>query len=124
MFIGRLIQTMTAANEITITIANDFSKSPGPRLKVEGAFSGEKFREEILTPKVAEALRDSKVLLIDLDGTAGYGTSFLEEAFGGLIRHDMYSYEDLKKILRFKSQEEPYLIEEVWKDIGDACGQE
>ena len=25
-------------------------------------------------------------MLIDLDGTRGYGSSFLEEAFGGLVR--------------------------------------
>ncbi len=114
---------MSTANQISITIANDFSKTPGPRLIVEGAFSGEKFRQEVLAPKVAEALKDGKVLLVDLDGTAGYGTSFLEEAFGGLIRQDKYSCSDLKRILKFKSQEESYLIEEVLQYIGDASGQ-
>jgi len=112
---------MSTANEIIVSISNDFSRSPGPRLIVEGPFSGEKFRQDILAPKVTAALRDQKTLLIDLDGTSGYGTSFLEESFGGLIRYDNFKYDDLIKILKFKSIEEPYLIEEIWQDIKDAC---
>ena len=31
-------------------------------------------------------MQDGGKIIINLDGTAGYATSFLEEAFGGLVR--------------------------------------
>jgi len=50
-------------------------------------------------------------LEIDLDGTEGYATSFLDEAFGGLARK--YGKEKVIKSLVFISYEEPYLIDEI-----------
>ena len=66
----------------------DFSKTPGSRYRNEGlkAYSGEEFREDFLEPLFLEALNENKKLLVDLDGTIGYGTSWLEEVFGGLAR--------------------------------------
>jgi hypothetical protein len=66
----------------TISIANDFTKYPGGRYRKHGKGSGEEFREEFLVP----ALDRREPLTIILDGTAGYSSSFLEEAFGGLTR--------------------------------------
>ncbi|WP_145132501.1 MULTISPECIES: STAS-like domain-containing protein [unclassified Pseudomonas] len=66
----------------TISIANDFTKFPAGRFKDDGPFSGELFRERFLAP----ALNSDEQLVIDLDGARGYGSSFLEEAFGGLVR--------------------------------------
>ena len=40
-------------------------------------------------------------LIVDLDGTAGLGTSFLEESFGGLIRRDHINYNILKQTLYY-----------------------
>lgn len=67
---------------ITINIANEYTKTPGGRFKSEGEFSGEDFRDGILLPKYLEAVKHNQILCIDLDG--GYGSSFLEEAFGGV----------------------------------------
>lgn len=69
-----------------ISVLNDFSRYPGPRYRDDGPFSGEQFREEIIEPRLKEALASGQRLKIILDGVAGYGSSFLEEAFGGLIR--------------------------------------
>ena len=111
---------MKAVNKLELIIARDFSKSPGPRDKEEGDFSGEQFREEVLLPKLHEAQSKGCVLLVDLDGTAGYGTSFLEEAFGGLIRNNGLSLKVIKDIVRFKSGEEEYLIDDIMTYMGDA----
>jgi len=111
---------METANKIIIKISEEFSKTPGARYLDEGEFWGEDFRERILTPKLKEAIASGKGLLIDLDGTAGYGTSFLEEAFGGLIRKDGFLFQQLNKILSFKSNEEKYLIEDIWGYMKDA----
>lgn len=69
-----------------ISIANDFSDVPGPREIKEGDFSAEEFRLDFLVPAFKEALENNEKLIVDLDGVEGYGTSFLEEAFGGLAR--------------------------------------
>jgi hypothetical protein len=69
----------------TIRIA-EHAPSPGGRYISDGPFSGEWFRNEILGPAVATALESEDKVKVELDGTAGYGSSFLEEAFGGLIR--------------------------------------
>lgn len=71
---------------IQINIAQDFSDTPGGRYITEGENSGEQFREKILLPKYELAEKQNKKLEINFDGCWGFGTSFLEEAFGGLVR--------------------------------------
>lgn len=106
--------------ERTLRVADDFSATPGSRYEREGEFSGEVFRRSVLLPQLRSAMASGQKLLIDLDGTAGYGTSFLEEAFGGLVRTDGISSEQLHATLEFKSLEEDYLIEDIWSYIDDA----
>lgn len=105
---------------MTIRIATDFSRTPGSRYRLEGEHSGEAFRSEVLLPAVLLATQSGAELSVDLDGTAGFGTSFLEEAFGGLVRNDGLDHEVLLKTLRFKSDSEPYLIEDIQQYIRDA----
>ena len=97
--------------DIVLKISTDFSKTPGARYKEEGDYSGQEFRENHLFPKYQEAKTQGCKLIIDLDGTAGFGTSFLEESFGGLIRTNKLDYNELKNIIYFKSEENPEYIE-------------
>lgn len=60
----------------------DFTKYPGPRYRSLGPNSGEEFREEFLI----DALKESSDVSVNLDGVLGYGSSFLEEIFGGIVR--------------------------------------
>lgn len=69
-----------------INISRDFSETPGGRFISEGSHSGEEFRKRILGPKYSEAINKKEQLTIEFDGCFGYATSFLEEAFGGLVR--------------------------------------
>jgi len=70
----------------TIVIASDFTRYPGPRYRKDGPFSGEQFRDELLVPALRRVERGGGNVIVELDGVAGYGSSFLEEAFGGLLR--------------------------------------
>jgi hypothetical protein len=97
----------------TYRISSEYSKFPGSRYINECMWSGEDFRKNHLSKIVKECLDNNQTLLIDLDGTAGYSTGFLEEAFGGLIRENIFRLSDLLTTLRFKSDEEPYLIKEI-----------
>lgn len=70
-----------------IEIATRFSRYPGPRYQAHGENSGEEFRATVLEPALRTAIQNRTVLTVVLDDVAGYGSSFLEEAFGGLLRH-------------------------------------
>ncbi len=80
-----------------ISVARDFSIFPGGRLTISGKWSGEEFRERVLIP----ALTAGVPFVLDLDGVKGYPTSFLEEAFGGLIRHD-FTIEQIRSLMTLK----------------------
>lgn len=105
---------------IEIKISRDFSYSPGPRYIDEGKNSGEKFRKEILKDAFNRAISEDKKIIVDLDGTDGYGTSFLEESFGGLIRDDGIDYDEIIKRLEIISKEEEYLKDDVYEYLKDA----
>lgn len=97
----------------TINVANDFSKYPAGRFKSDGPFSGESFRDKILIPALK---KDNATIEIDLDGARGYGSSFLEEAFGGTVRKG-FSPESLLSRIQFISTRDPSLIEEIKRYI-------
>ncbi|MGL4412105.1 MAG: STAS-like domain-containing protein [Bacteroidales bacterium] len=64
-----------------IKVSEDFTMTPGARYRTDGPHSGEEFFEEILKPRFSEALEKGETLTIDLDGTNGYASSFLNESF-------------------------------------------
>lgn len=99
----------------TIVVARDFSRSPAGRHEVDGPFSGEKFREDLLIP----ALKGDERVEIDLRGALGFGSSFLEEAFGGLVRVHHFSPADLHRRLRFHSDLETY-VQRIWTYVDEA----
>jgi hypothetical protein len=63
--------------------------------------SGEAFRTKIL----ADALRNNDKVTVDLSGRNRYGRSFLDEAFGGLIRKDNFTKSELDSKLIYKHDE-------------------
>lgn len=79
---------------ITIEIAKQFSRYPAGRYIKDGPYSGELFRKKFLEPN----LPIHEKIIIELDGARGYGSSFLEEAFGGLVRKG-FPKEELRKKL-------------------------
>ena len=98
----------------TIDIGKNFSRYPAGRFKTDGPFNGELFRDDFLIPE----LINNQHIIIELDDTAGYGSSFLEEAFGGLVRKGITS-EKIKELIIFHSEDE-ILIEEINDYIDDA----
>ncbi|MCH8530350.1 MAG: STAS-like domain-containing protein [Saccharospirillum sp.] len=101
---------------IKYSIAKEFSKFPGPRYSNLGKHSGQEFRETVLL----KLLKENDKVIIDLDGTMGFGSSFLEEAFGGLIREAGFSLADLRQKIILVSDEQPELIEEIMEYIENA----
>jgi hypothetical protein len=66
----------------TVLVAQQFSRHPAGRTSRDGPFSGQRFREQFLEP----SLRRREKVVVEFEGVRGAGSSFLEEAFGGLIR--------------------------------------
>lgn len=107
---------------IIIRVKSDFSLTPGPRYESEGKNSGEQFRRELLVKNIKDMQLSKGKITVDLDGTAGYGCAFLDEAFGGLIRVEGLDYHQLKNTLSFISIDEPNLIKEIDEYMKDAAG--
>lgn len=95
----------------------DFTEYPVPRYKRWGYGSGEEFRESVLKPALTDVSIDKDgniVLTIDLDGTKGYSSSFLEEAFGGAVREKL----DVDRV-KFISEDRS-LVKEILDYIDEA----
>lgn len=95
-----------------IKILTQFSESPGPRYCRQGRWSGEQFYHDILNQAFAEAYQNGDKLILDLDGTDGYMSSFLDEAIGNLV-YD-FGMQVVTDNLIVISREEP-----VWKKVID-----
>lgn len=110
---GKFVQNnIYYINMITLSIANDFNKTPGLRYKTQSpGSSGEEFREEYLDPKYQIAFENKQKLQVSLDGTAGYLTSFLEEAFGGL--QAKYPNQNILDVIEVVSIEEEHWVEDI-----------
>ncbi len=109
---------MTEQNKKFISISDDFSKYPIGRDDSDGKFNGERFRKDVLVP----ALNSFAIVSIDLDGPKGYGSSFLEEGFGGLIRKEGFEKNRLKEKLEITYSDPVYKIykDQIWEFINEA----
>jgi len=97
--------------QTVVNVARDFSKYPAGRYLEDGPANGQLFRNKFLLP----ALKETKKLIIELDGTRGYGSSFLEEAFGGAVREG-FSPDIVKNLFVLISEDES-LVEEIYDYI-------
>jgi hypothetical protein len=104
----------------TIVIAEAYSKYPAGRFPTDGPNNGEKFRDQILGP----ALRGDENVEVNLDGVMGLPSSFLEEAFGGLLRIG-FNIDTVRSRLKIVASE-PRLKrypDQVWWYINSAAGE-
>lgn len=101
-----------------IIVAKEFSDDPAGRYYDDGPNSGQRFREECLVP----LLKSGASLVILLDGANGYPSSFLEEAFGGLVRDYNYTPKELRTRIEVKANGLEYqrYIDAIWRYIDRA----
>lgn len=64
-----------------IKVLTDFSKVLGARYYSDGPFSGTEFFDRLLSDRFSESIKKGEKLEVDLDGTEGYASSFINEAF-------------------------------------------
>jgi len=103
-----------------IHIAKEFSPYPVGRFHDDGPDSGQRFREQFLEPPLAAG----ENLKVDLSGTEGFGSSFLDESFGGVVRKFNFTEEDVRKRLLLVADDDPVdqsYLQETLGYIADAC---
>lgn len=102
-------------NMSNISIASDYSVYPVGRFPEDSEFNGEQFREKYLVP----ALQTEPRVVVNIDGTEGYGSSFLEEAFGGLVRKGYFTAKELltKLVIEYRDPDFGLFEKLIWKHI-------
>ena len=91
-----------------INLAEEFTNHPFGRYRDDGERSGEVFRDDILIP----ALEKYDHITVDLSGSNYYGSSFLEEVFGGLVRKG-FKKADLDRKLLYIHKGLPSVVKEI-----------
>lgn len=80
-------------------IGRQFTDDPAGRYYTDGDGSGEEFREEILKP----ILGYGKAFQLNIDeDVEGYGSSFLVEAFGGLVKHGYFTSNEVMRLINIE----------------------
>ena len=97
-------------SNFTISVVRDFASCPFGRYRKDGDRSAEVFRDEQLIP----AIRQHDCVVVDLSGYNYYGSSFLEETFGGLVRAG-YSPDELAVKLKVVHDQLPSIVKEALK---------
>lgn len=94
----------------TISVLEHFSEFPALRHCNISDESGEKFYHKVLNKAFKEAYENDDKLTVNLDATAGYASSFLDEAFGNLV-YD-FTLDVVKSRIEIVSIQEPH-----WKEM-------
>jgi hypothetical protein len=102
----------------TIKIATDYSETPLGRYPADSEYNGTRFRDDFLCP----ALKTEDEVVVDIDDVEGYGSSFLDEAFGGLVREGYFEVRDLERRLKIRCNDPDYALycDLIWKYIREA----
>jgi hypothetical protein len=104
--------------EIMINIA-DFSAYPSGRDEVDGDYNGTRFRTDYLLPAITEALDSGDKVIVTLDNVKSMGSSFLEEAFGGLVRKEQLNKGQIKSVLEIRTERPSFsrYVDAIWRYI-------
>lgn len=102
---------------IDINIGRDFTRFPGGRYRRHGPGSGEEFRDAHLLP----SLQRGDLVNVTFGDVFGLPASFVEEAFGGLVRKGL-DEKYIRAHLRLVAQSPSYqsYVDEAWSYINEA----
>jgi hypothetical protein len=96
---------------IQISVLKNFSEFPGLRHCSISDNSGELFYHKVLNLEFKKAYDAKDKLEVNLDLTAGYAPSFLDEAFGNLV-YD-FTLAVVKELIVIVSNQQPRLKEMI-----------
>lgn len=85
----------------TIHVARDFTPFPSGRFPEDGPGNGADFRDRHLAPPLAAG----KTVSVVFDDACGFPHSFLDEAFGGLVRVCGLDPDSLRRQLQLRTSD-------------------
>lgn len=106
-----------AGQNLKLNIAKDYSRIVLGRWKRLGPYSGEDFYETKLLPMYDEAVEKGVKLEIELDGTKGYPSSFLDQSFGELARQK--GVDSVYSVIVFHANVFQWVIKYINEEIWD-----
>lgn len=106
-----------AGQNLKINIAKDYSRIVLGRWKRLGPYSGEDFYETKLLPMYDDAVKQGVKLEIELDGTKGYPSSFLDQSFGELARNKGVT--NVRSVIKFHATVFKWVIKYINEEIWD-----
>lgn len=89
----------TSSQSVTPLMVADFSTYPIGRDDDDSDFNGAKFRRDWLVPALRHAIEVNGKLHVSFRGVLSFGSSFLEEAFAGLISKEGFAKEIVQRTL-------------------------
>lgn len=96
----------------TFNIGKEFSTDPIGRYRSDGEEnderSGEAFREDHLIPLLRNLESGEKLEIIIDDGVESYGSSFLSEGFGGIVKYGYMTSDELLSKIEIKCSDEDF----------------
>ena len=100
---------------ITINVAKEFYPRPLGRIPEDGEYNGTLFKDSILIP----AIKNNRTVVVDFHGVAMAGSSFLEEAFGGIIRERIITKKDFSSRIIILTDRQ-VILDRIKKYVSDA----
>lgn len=100
---------------ITINIAREFTLTPGARYYTDGPKSGQEFYDKLLKEGFSNSIVSGTKLKVILDGTDGYASSFLNEAFS--LLGNEFGADKVWNNLIIISEEVPKYISKVKQSV-------
>lgn len=89
---------------------SSYSKEPFGRYPSDGDSDGQTFRNNFLIP----ALKTHEIVTIDLDVLHEINSSFIDEAFAGLIKYCDFTFKNLEQRLKFIAKNSDWINEIKW----------
>jgi hypothetical protein len=102
-------------DSMVYSVAKEFSRFPGGRKRQNGQHSGEEFREDVVLP----LLDRYEYVTFDLSGSAGYGSGFLDEAFGELGK--IFGLRETRRRIKLIASDDEDALAISWSRIEDAA---
>lgn len=99
-------------------IVKESTTAPGGRTVSDGPHSAEWFYWDVLRPKLQLAQTTRQVVVVDLDGTAGYAASWLDELFTRAVREFGKTW--VMQFMGVKTHDEPHLLDDIKQFIDEA----
>ena len=94
---------------------SDFSRFPYGRYPEHGPFNGQRFRQEFLLPSFISGGE----VCVDLSGARGLSPSFLEEAFGGLVRSGLTPQDVLARLV-VRGERDQTVVQTIQRYVREA----